>query len=245
MDDPVHAEITSEVDKPVNGPQYLRITTQGKMQDFVSFSLQFLERDEANPLVLHTLPVDLAGQLQRSTKETADNSATKGTLSEASQVKPSAMTRVTDTIPRLVSVVEIIKREYLKTPQALSCKRLTGLYQYNNIGCLEDLQSDDPASLPSSPQEDRATLILQALEGMNHLKLKQTPYMQITLSKYPLLDRKDNHTTYQAPSVRKISKSAKHRAKKREKKLAAANAAEGTEIGPGERDDMEDDESDR
>ena len=71
-------------------------------------------------------------------------------------MKPS-----TNAIPKLISVVEIIKREYLKLPN----DTLVGLYQYNELGTLEDLgltpwpQSDDP-------QLARSQAIVQALDGL-------------------------------------------------------------------------------
>jgi hypothetical protein len=56
-------------------------------------------------------------------------------------------------IPRLISVVEIIKREYLKTREV---DQLRGLHQYNEIGCLE---TDEP----------REVELAEALEGKNQL----------------------------------------------------------------------------
>jgi hypothetical protein len=69
----------------------------------------------------------------------------------------------TTTIPRLISVVEIIKREYLKTLEMTHSRVLSGLYQYNEIGYLEQDESQD--SMPS--EEDRAQALAMALEGKN------------------------------------------------------------------------------
>ncbi len=67
-------------------------------------------------------------------------------------------------IPRLVSVVEIIKREYLKNlPQSLL---KSGLYQYNRIGSLEDVDTKQ-GSKKSPSEEERTQEILAALSGSN------------------------------------------------------------------------------
>jgi len=77
----------------------------------------------------------------------------------------------TATIPRLVTVVEIVKREYGKW----AASRLTqdgkpvndslrmGLHQYNELGCLEDL-----GIVPRQEQElDEGEQLRLALEGKN------------------------------------------------------------------------------
>lgn len=69
----------------------------------------------------------------------------------------------TTTIPRLISVVEIVKREYLKTldPALALSGKLSGLHQYNQIGELD--QPDEPQD--SSPEEQRQRDIALALSG--------------------------------------------------------------------------------
>lgn len=61
------------------------------------------------------------------------------------------------TIPRLISVVEILKREYLKTLD-VSAGQLTGLHQYNA------LQWEQRSEI-AAEGEDRASTIARALEG--------------------------------------------------------------------------------
>ena len=51
------------------------------------------------------------------------------------------------TIPRLISVVEIVKREHLERLKARRSSSLTGVHQYNEVGALEDL----PSSRAPSP----------------------------------------------------------------------------------------------
>lgn len=63
----------------------------------------------------------------------------------------------TATIPRLISVVEIIKREYLKTLSSEEPNLLTGLHQYNEMGLLE----------ATPEQEDRAQMVADVLAGTN------------------------------------------------------------------------------
>ena len=71
--------------------------------------------------------------------------------------------------PRLISVVEIVKREYLRNLATKRSSRLEGLHQYNEIGMLEDNQ------VPTVPEEDtaagaaekRSEKIIEALSGKN------------------------------------------------------------------------------
>jgi hypothetical protein len=56
------------------------------------------------------------------------------------------------TTPRLISVVEIIKREYLKSLAQKRSPRRIGLHQYNEIGLLDDLQTRDDANCQSQDE---------------------------------------------------------------------------------------------
>ncbi|KAH7912307.1 hypothetical protein BJ138DRAFT_1004665 [Hygrophoropsis aurantiaca] len=94
------------------------------------------------------------------------------------------------TLPKLISVVEIIKREYL-TSLGLSSTNLTGLHQHNQL--LYEEQSE-------------------AVDGDQRF----VPYMKITLSIKPLSDL-DETTTYQTPEKRRLSKATKARIRKKEK----------------------------
>ncbi|XP_006456962.1 hypothetical protein AGABI2DRAFT_212192 [Agaricus bisporus var. bisporus H97] len=180
------------MDDDETGRKEIRITSSGKIKSFVSFALDFFEKYDSRPLVFHTLPRDPPDQ--------ANND----------------LHNVTSIIPRLISVVEIIKREFLKRLHEKHSKRLVGLHQYNQLGTLEDLGYGESEGTPQSRDQQ----IAYALEGKNHIKLKQTPYLRITLSleKIPELEKP---ATYQPPSRRKLSKSAKARAKKRERKAKA------------------------
>ncbi|KAG2018696.1 hypothetical protein CC2G_008101 [Coprinopsis cinerea AmutBmut pab1-1] len=208
----------------------IRITSNGKIKTWVSLALAHLEKAGDIPLVLHTLPA-----------KDAENVKTG-----ASPKMPPSVT----TVPRLLTVVEIIKREFLKRLAEKRSVRLKGLHQYNEIGILEDLEREEDDAMAVEGEEvstaekekKRAEKIVQMLSGTNQygtrillierdannvhnsVKLVQTPYMRVTLSLYELPASLVKGATYQPPKSRKLSKSAKARAKKREKKLQEASA---------------------
>ncbi|KAG1883513.1 hypothetical protein F4604DRAFT_1649431 [Suillus subluteus] len=96
------------------------------------------------------------------------------------------------TIPRLISIVEIVKREYLKTLD-VSVGQLTGLHQYNELQWEQRKKQDSP-------------------------KLTLAPYMKVTLCRKALPgmhEKKD--VTYQTPQTRRLSKTTKARLKKKAK----------------------------
>lgn len=125
----------------------IRITSHGKIRAWVEFALNhlsvcssifmrimygpiFLQNNPETPLSLHTLPTD----------------PLKGRGS-------------TMTIPRLISVVEIIKREYLAALDINRSTSLRGLHQYNEIGCFDQEKS--------TTDDDRTQALAVALEGKN------------------------------------------------------------------------------
>ena len=70
------------------------------------------------------------------------------------------------TIPRLVSVVEIIKREYLKTLDATlaGAGLLSGLHQYNEITSLE---AEGLVTAAEDEEQGRLEAVARALQGKN------------------------------------------------------------------------------
>jgi hypothetical protein len=82
-------------------------------------------------------------------------------------------------VSRLISVVEIIKREYLKILETTHSTRLHGLHQYNEIGTLEDLglmvassnQTADAKELESAREVERSQNIIEAISGKQLLVL--------------------------------------------------------------------------
>ncbi|KAF7321091.1 hypothetical protein HMN09_00196700 [Mycena chlorophos] len=198
-------------DAPSN-PYLVRITTHGKINAFVTFALQFFEKHDKIPIVFHTLPPTPAAAKEPA----ADPSKPKSKPKHEGGIAPSAQLA-----PRLLSVVEIVKREYLK---AMDAGPVVGLYQYNEIGILEDLPeyAAPPEAPDADPEEARRKAIAEQLSGENHVRTKQTPYMKVTLSRVELPP--SAKATAQEPLKRKLSKSAKSRAKKRVKKLAEGEA---------------------
>ncbi|KAG7091088.1 hypothetical protein E1B28_010143 [Marasmius oreades] len=148
-------------------PHSVRITSGGKIKSWVKFALEFFEKEENSnkPLVFHTLP-----------------STTSSSEQDPSASNPPVNTsNVVNTIPRLVSVVEIIKREYIKLLELKHSTRLIGLHQYNQIGILEDLGIIEASPAEGTEDMQRQLELSMALEGKNFPKQKQTPYMKITL----------------------------------------------------------------
>ncbi|KAG6877564.1 hypothetical protein C0993_006061 [Termitomyces sp. T159_Od127] len=181
------------------GAHMVRITDNGKIRNWVSFALEFLFLEasvlctnEDRAIVFHTLPAP-----------TAEGARGPGDA-------PRRLSKATTAVPRLLSVVEIVKREFLKSLEAKRSPRLAGLHQYNEIGCVE-----------TAVDEDRAAEIRRALSGSNHVKIQRTPYMKVTLSLKTLPELAESGATYQPPTLRKLSKSAKQRMKKRKRAVEA------------------------
>ncbi|KAK2462390.1 hypothetical protein APHAL10511_005696 [Amanita phalloides] len=193
----------------------IRITTNTKFRPCVCFALDWFEKNAEAPIVFHTLPPDK----KEPTTEADDATSRK---------QPSATTHITSNIPRLISMVEIIKREFLRNLNIHRSPRLAGLHQYTEIGCFEDLQNPTvettlpPREEPDSENalEKRAKEVAQALSGKNYVRRTRTPYMKITLSLDPVPSLVEQGASYQPPTTRKISKSAKLRAKKRKRRAA-------------------------
>ncbi|KAH0833156.1 Arp2/3 complex, 34 kd subunit p34-Arc-domain-containing protein [Lanmaoa asiatica] len=115
------------------------------------------------------------------------------------------------TIPRLVSVVEIIKREYLKG-RDVSAGDASGLHQYNQ------LLFEQQGRIPVEEGEDRRDALQLALDGHSHVKQSFTPHMKITLSTKAIMRSHEKRETYQAPVIRRMSRAAKARMRKRLRK---------------------------
>ncbi|KAH9925530.1 uncharacterized protein B0H18DRAFT_1008846 [Fomitopsis serialis] len=197
----------------------LRITNHGKINAWVQFALRFLQENPDQPLVFHTLPAKgkQVHHAQDDVSIAPAEAQPSGSGAVASK-KPRNHTSMS-TIPRLVSVVEIVKREYLKTldPALSQAGKLSGLHQYNHVG---ELEQDEPeASL--SPEEERQQAITQALSGKRHLRQHKVAYMKVTLCRKQLPDLVEGGATYQQPEIRALSKSARTRLKKKLKKPEA------------------------
>ncbi|EJD06676.1 uncharacterized protein FOMMEDRAFT_76695 [Fomitiporia mediterranea MF3/22] len=148
----------------------MRITSGGKINLWVDFALNFLRVRiyHYNSLVLHTMAADPSptGDSVEPVDTTAKDSGAAKAVSQSVR-----------NIPRLISVVEIIKREYFKTlppgPES------TGLHQYNHLGFLEERELN--SGYEDADEESRQRGITAALKGHNFLRQEKTPYMKITL----------------------------------------------------------------
>ncbi|KAJ3824033.1 hypothetical protein F5880DRAFT_1481104 [Lentinula raphanica] len=151
----------------------IRITRAGKINNYVAYALESLEKNDSNPIVLHTLPKPPDNQTATDVQPTKNDQDASNT----------AITLLTT--PKLISVVEIIKREYLQDLEKKRSTRLVGLHQYNEIGSLEDPQGN-VGYRARETDEERAQRIAMVLEGKNFPKQQQSPYMRITLSTHEL-----------------------------------------------------------
>ncbi|GJE92376.1 hypothetical protein PsYK624_085300 [Phanerochaete sordida] len=184
----------------------VRITSHGKMNAWVDFALKFFEENPDKPLTLHTLPPP--PRVPQGVPD-APVPAPAEKEKEKEKLHPSMAL-----IPRLISVVEIIKREYVKLLDPVLAERgqLAGLYQYNELG---ELDLAHAAHAGEDAEEARRRELAAMLQGKNHLKIKKVAYMKVTLSRKELSHTLRKTQTYQRPAVRKLSKSARSRAKKR------------------------------
>jgi hypothetical protein len=107
-------------------------------------------------LVLHTLPRNKEDKRRETAAGDNDEpqDAPPDTLKDDTK---KGLSTSTSTIPRLISVVEIIKREYLVAMDAKKAPNLVGLYQYNEMGCLEEEEEER--------DENRIKMITEALSG--------------------------------------------------------------------------------
>ena len=125
--------------------------------------------------MLHTLPpkpqatkTDNTDTVMNESNSDAENNQGLDEKDESSFAKATTVSKAksppsASTIPRLISVVDIIKREYFK---ALPPER-TGLYQYNHLGYLEEDNEDHSKDATSVAEGDRAAYITAALQGKN------------------------------------------------------------------------------
>ncbi|KAH8981589.1 hypothetical protein EDB86DRAFT_2812794 [Lactarius hatsudake] len=192
----------------------MRITQGGKIRAWVDYALKFFEENEEKALVLHTLPAaNKGGSLMQD-----DNDETDIAMKD----KKKGLSPSTITIPRLITVAEIIKREYLLAMDAKRLPDLVGLYQYNEMGCIENGVENEADEETDEDAEDRMKMLAEALAGKN-IKIERTPYMRITLCRKELAGMKNRNTTAQAPLKRKLSKSARGRLRKRQAKAENGN----------------------
>ncbi|KAH9011893.1 hypothetical protein EDB85DRAFT_615106 [Lactarius pseudohatsudake] len=198
----------------------MRITQGGKIRACVDYALKFFEENEEKALVLHTLPAANKGGSVKigAGVDADDNDETDIAMKD----KKKGLSPSTIAIPRLITVAEIIKREYLLAMDAKRLPDLVGLYQYNEMGCIENGVENEADEETDEGAEDRMKMLADALAGKN-IKIERTPYMRITLCRKELAGMKNRDTTAQAPLKRKLSKSARGRLRKRQAKAENGN----------------------
>ncbi|KDQ15847.1 hypothetical protein BOTBODRAFT_173518 [Botryobasidium botryosum FD-172 SS1] len=199
----------------------MRITGHAKLRALVTFGLTFLQEKPGQPLVLHTLPAEKSSVSEKTSGTDVVAPITGHEQDDAPPpAKKQRLSPSTESIPRLVSVAEIIKREFsviMAEKRKKSANNETvELHQWNEVGCLEDLQGSDK---PAETEADRAEALLLALEGKKFLKQQRTPYMKITLCTQLIQSMDRAGVTYQAPPPPpKPSKAALARARTRRRK---------------------------
>jgi hypothetical protein len=115
------------------------------------------------PIVLHTLPATANPPDTTPTPALADGT---GRVNPKPNANPPSLAHTASTVPRLISVVEIIKREYLKKLELEHSSTLLGLHQYNEIGTLEEeLRAPDPPHDTAHADAARSQAIVAALRG--------------------------------------------------------------------------------
>ena len=114
--------------------------------------------------MLHTLPaINKSGSIMsgKTGVDASDNDDTQAD-DTTTKDKKKGLSPSTTTIPRLITVAEIIKREYLLAMDVRRMPDLVGLYQYNEIGCVGNGVEADKTD---EGAEDRLKMLAEALEG--------------------------------------------------------------------------------
>jgi hypothetical protein len=131
------------------------------------------QENEEKALVLHTLPEAAKAKSKKNDRtdvaagddghEPRDAPQPPQSIDAVDQ-ETRGLSASSTTIPRLISVVEIIKREYLAAMNARRSPDLVGLYQYNEMGSLED-RVEDEREEEEETAGNRIKMITEALNG--------------------------------------------------------------------------------
>ncbi|KAK8864221.1 hypothetical protein IAR55_001467 [Kwoniella newhampshirensis] len=195
-------------------PHRMRITSGGSMSAYVQFGLRFLQENPKTPLVLHTLPPPPKPPRPHSSSAETVTERSGPSKNRTSQKEPSrtmdTLLPCTTTAPRLIAIVELIKREYV----ALLRKDLQrsvrngnsgagkGIWQYTESGNhLPPPITEGDAQKEGGSSHD----LTRVLGGRTKPKMTHCPYLQITLSTRPLgLEEKRNVTCQYVLAKRKV-----------------------------------------
>lgn len=168
-----------------NPTHNMRITSGGSIQSYVRFALQHLQvrapatqmtmlirpaQDKPNtPLVLHTIPPNLSptDHGRKIAEEAVDPTANKAPEAGPSRSKlrtSSTLHPCTLTTPRLISVVEIIKRDYLvglaASGKGKGKHRSTGLWQYTESGTLPAPSASEDKAMDDESKDEALRRVL-------------------------------------------------------------------------------------
>ncbi len=123
-------------------------------------------------MVLHTLPAATTGKSKERREVAVSDGNEPQNAPQLAQVTGAikkdtrnGFSASTTAIPRLITVVEIIKREYLTVMNAKRSPQLVGLFQYNEIGSLEDQAENEKEEEGEENASDRMKIITEALAG--------------------------------------------------------------------------------
>ncbi|KAK4051585.1 hypothetical protein OIV83_002725 [Microbotryomycetes sp. JL201] len=176
----------------------LRVTMQAAMNKLIQQAQDQLKLAPAVPVVLHTLP--LTGPSCRSSDgpltstQPSTSTAAPLPIPDPSQVETppkKASATQSATLAKLVSVAEIIKRQFtpIDDPADKKGKRKQGLglYQYMYLGALEDVGfSDGQEESDEARQERLALQWLGGLAGSNKRpRMRHTPFLVVVLTIKP------------------------------------------------------------
>ncbi|GAA6039187.1 hypothetical protein JCM8097_000460 [Rhodosporidiobolus ruineniae] len=199
----------------------VRITSQASLNSLVSFALGHLREPAAPPLVLHSLPfaapASTSKHPQTSTPAVSAAPAPAPAPPGEAQIKNSKKADASvAALPKLVSVVEILKREWLRVPPSPSpssgslsagpaipaededASPRKGLHHYTLLTTLEALKLADGTPRPKASEEEEEQMRREEDElvmmgwltgGAGRKKRprrKHSPCMVVILSPTPL-----------------------------------------------------------
>ncbi|KAH9812514.1 hypothetical protein DFH28DRAFT_978751 [Melampsora americana] len=181
---------TISLNESQDGFHCLQITPNTKISTCVARVLNHLKQADSAPLCLHTIPTN--------------HKAIEKVIS-SSKKNP-----MYNSVGKLISIIEIIKREFEAeminessgTTIDKSHSSNNHLFQYNQYGSLESCLVENPSSDPSKISERHDLIIKEFLhEERKRPRQTHTPYMKIYLACSPIMSLKDRPDIFQQESA--------------------------------------------
>ncbi|WVN88148.1 uncharacterized protein L203_103349 [Cryptococcus depauperatus CBS 7841] len=219
---------------PRREEHHMRITSGGSISSYVSFALSFLRSNNGVPLVLHTLPTRPSAEEKGKVKVKEKVRQEADQPSKANPKPKGVLSACTSTIPKLISVVEIIKREYileLRKNQKAGGKtrnnviQQKGIWQYTESGLCK---------IAPHEEESKEEALIRVLGGNSKPKMRHHPYLSITLLTRPSTELEDKGISCQYILARQ-----KSRRKKRKLERNGDDCEEGQDEQQEEDEGME------